>query len=180
MADLGLNQVGDEQLLELLNECVVELLSRDPIMHRVAYAGVLSVQKKRDMFMTEVQMAMKQLESDYIRQLRDIVRGEISQAVIDGEITVSGIAPPDIEAKIVVDETLDAIYILKRQLEGSPTDPVTFKIDFTTKGLKYSYVTKDGRAWDGNRTNVRWDFAMDVRNAIMKLAGVPMPDDTPF
>ncbi len=180
MADLSLDKVGDEQLLELLNECVVEVLSRDPLMHRVAHAGMLSVQKKRDMFMTEVQMAMRQLESDYVRQLRDIVRAEISQAVIDGEITVSGIAPPDTEAKIVVDETLNAIEILKRDLEGSPGDPVTFKLDFTTKGLKYSYVTKDGRAWDGNRANVPFDFAMRVRNAIMHLTGMKVYDDPPF
>lgn len=171
MADLGLNQVGDEQLLELLNECVVEIVSRDPVMARVAYDGVLSVQKKREMFMAEVKMAMRQLESDYLRQLRDLVRVEISQAVIDGEISIPGIVTSDTEAKIVVDETLNAIDKLKRELEKSPEDPATFKIDFTAKGLKYSYVTKEGTAWDGNRTNVPWEFAMLVRNEIMKLAG---------
>lgn len=56
MPDLGLDKVGDDQILELLNEVVVEILSRDPVVRRVAQGAVMSINQKRAAYMDAVKV----------------------------------------------------------------------------------------------------------------------------
>ncbi len=174
MPDLGLSALGDDQLVDLLNEAVGEILSRDPVVRKVAQSGVLSAAQKRDAFLDALKVEIASAKSLYEESVRQDVRAEVARAIHSGEMNVGQLVGSTAEAQIVADCTKEQIEKLKEDLARSPTTAsFAVQYDGKSKTLKCSYHSA-GQNWDANR-NISGDvrLAEKVRMAVLGAFGIP-------
>lgn len=173
MPDLGLNLTTDDQILELLNEVMVEILSRDPFVRRVAQGAVMSINKKCAGYTEAVKAEISRLQDDYLKWVRSQVREDIFAEVKSGELNIPGMLPPGTEAATIAEEHQRVLAEIKAQMEKMPDDASGFSVRYDGNSLTYSYTTRDGRVWDGKRGSVPGNFAARVRTAVITAAGLP-------
>ena len=171
MADLGLSSLEDEQLISLLNEAVVELLSRDPCAQKVAQQGILGIAEKRAAFMKVVQEAVRESERAYMDAIRQDVRADIAQAIQAGEIKLGSV---DLETKIIVDVTKEQIAAIKADMNRG-LEESSFRVEYngTTRELKATYHSA-GQNWDAKRNlTASPTLVASVRKAVLGAFGIP-------
>lgn len=175
MPDLGLNQLDDDQLLNLLNEAVGEILSRDPIVHRIAQKGILSLADKQEIFMDALRSEVLMAKAEYMQHVMMEVRAEICKAVSSGEFDVAKAVGIEAETKVIVDVTKDEIGRIKRDMQQDP-QKVSFEVRYNgrTQELVCSYHAA-GNPWDAKRNlSGRPDLGASVRKAVLGAFGIPM------
>lgn len=102
MKDLGLSQLTDEQIIELLMELCAELTERDPFIRKAAQ-GVINDEAIRLKAKREaVKVVLKKARSIYIRQLKKDVLESIDLDFIAGTFPLF---TADQEAKIIYEIT---------------------------------------------------------------------------
>lgn len=172
--DLGLSSLGDEQLVDLLNEAVMELLSRDACVQQVAQSGLLDLKKKQEAFIRLLQEEVGQAELHYIEALRQDVRAEIARAVQSGELNLGTFIGSAREAKIVVEVTREQIAAIKADLQRAP-EQASFSVryDGRKRELTCSYHSA-GQNWDAKR-NLTADPGIreKIRTAVLGAFGIP-------
>lgn len=175
MPDLGLNQLDDDQLLNLLSEAVGEILSRDPIVHRIAQKGILSLADKQDAFMTALRSEMDSARLKYLQMVSMEVRAEICKAVSAGEFDVAKAVGIEAETKVIVEVTKEEVERIKRDMQQDP-QKVSFEVRYNgrTQELVCSYHAA-GNPWDAKRNlSGRPDLGASVRKAVLGAFGIPM------
>lgn len=174
MPDLGLSALGDEQLVNLLEEAVMELITRDPVVQKVAQSGVLALAKKRELFHQVLQQELAACETNYLESIRLSVRGDVVQAIESGEINIGQMVGSTKEAQFIVEVTQKQIAEIKQSLIRSP-EKSSFSIRFNgnTKVLDVSYHA-DGQNWDAKRNmELSPTIAESIRKAILGAFGIP-------
>lgn len=173
MPDLGLKTLTDDQLIALLGEAATEVVTRDPVVHRLAQKTVLSVAEKQQAFIALVKQEIENAAETYIEEIRYDVRRDIEFAVGRGEIQVLS---PAREAE-VIDETVRAARErLQKELRTSP-EKASFSVHYANGTLSTKY-TSGGRPWETQR-KVPVDIAtgVKVRTAVLGAFGLPTSVD---
>ena len=174
MADLGLSQLGDDQLINLLNEAVMEILSRDPVVQKVAQSGVLAIADKRTAFMEVVQAEVASAKTQYIESIKMDVRKDVAKAIQSGELNIGGMVGSATEAKIVVECTKEQIKLMEIDLKRAPEkSSFVVRYDGNTSRLVCSYHSA-GQNFDANRDlTVNPGLRESVRKAVLGAFGIP-------
>ena len=154
--NLGLSELTDDQLVELLQEVLQECSSRDPIIRKVSQAKINDeadlLKKKRKL----AQKAWNRVKQDYIESLRREFKEAVEQKVKAGEILVVSAAE---EARVIGAATHDAIQFAKtKKLEEIRA---TTMADLQAKVLSgdidlYSNAEKEKMIADATETAVEW------------------------
>lgn len=174
MPDLGLSTLADEQLLNLANEVVMEILSRDPVLQRAAHQGVLSLADKREAFMSVIKSEVGAAKAQYLDNLRRDVRAEVVQAVQAGELNVPGMVGAAGEAKVIVEVTKEEIKRIQDDLRRAP-EQSSFSVRYHggSKELECSYHAA-GQNWDARRKlTVGPSLQTSIRKAVLSAFGIP-------
>jgi hypothetical protein len=172
--DLGLSQLSDDQLVNLLDEAVVELLSRDNTVQKVAQQGILGIAEKQKAFMELARNAVADAERIYIESIRQDVRAEVMKAVASGEINIGKNVGSDTEARVIVEVTKEQIAAIKADLARDP-DKSSFQITYNgrTRELVANYHSA-GQNWDAKRNLTMAPNLMEsVRRAVLGAFGIP-------
>ncbi len=173
MPDLGLAALSDDQLIALLGEAATEVVTRDPVVQRLAQKTVLSVAEKQQAFMALVKREIESAASNYAEEIRLDVRRDIALAINRGEIKVLS---PAAEAEII-DTTVRAERDrLQKELRTSP-EKASFSVHYANGTLSTQY-TSGGRPWQTQR-KIPVDIAtgIKVRTAVLGAFGLPTSVD---
>ncbi len=174
MSDLGLDSLGDDQLISLLAEAVQELVCRDPAVQRVAQGTVQTIAEKRTQFLDIVRSEVASAQASYLENLRQHVRSDIAAAVASGEINIPGMLKPGEEASVIVEVTQQQIKMIKDDLKRAPErSSFSVSYDGRSKRLRCSYHSA-GQNWDANRDlSGNGAVTEQVRKAVMGAFGIP-------
>lgn len=173
--DLGLSELGDEQLLELVNAAVMEVVSRDPIVQRVAQDGIASIAIKHEEFMGLVKLEIAYLQKSYDEELRKSVRQQIHDEVVAGTLNIPGMmGGAKEEAKIIAEVSKEEIdKILKDMKKDPEKNSFTVHYDGRTKSLTASYHSAD-RNFDVRRQlHITTTMQEGLRKAVLGVFGIP-------
>jgi hypothetical protein len=103
--DLGLKELDDDQLLELLGQCCGELVERDPVVRNVAQATIVDESEKLRLMKESAEEAVQACRADYIAALKTEVLAHVREAVKSGELRL---VPAAEEAREVAIADLEA------------------------------------------------------------------------
>lgn len=174
MADLGLSQLDDDQLVDLLNQAVGEILSRDPVVHRIAQKGIIAAADKQKLFVDALQKEVADARNQYLKHVEQDVRSEIVRAVQAGELDLGKVVGIQAETKVIVDVTKEQIAKMKADLSADPSK-ASFEVryDGRIQELRCSYHSA-GQNWDAKR-NVSGNphIGKSVRTAVLAAFGIP-------
>lgn len=185
MADLGLSQLADEQLINLLEQGVIEVLSRDPILQRFAHEAVKKIAERREdlyawlaspvTFMEIVTVEIEALKRQYGDHIRTSVRADIAEALRSGDIDLARMVGSAAESNIVVEVTKEQVERLKAEMKRSP-EKSSFSITYRggqANELVCSYHSQ-GENWDAKR-NLSPTPALreSIRRAVFSAFGIP-------
>jgi hypothetical protein len=84
--DLGLKELDDEQLLELLGQCCAELVARDPVIRNVGQATIFDEAEKLRIMKEQAKAAVLEARGQYIQALKGDVEQELRRALAAGEV----------------------------------------------------------------------------------------------
>lgn len=131
MTDLGLSQLTDDQLVELLSEICAEAAQRDPYVRKAAQNAInekaaeakmlrdaarsttRSYEKKMEDLEMCIRWAIDAATNQYWKQLRDDVYAAIQEEVNTGQIRL---VTPEQEAQHILDATHWANEALRNQV----------------------------------------------------------------
>lgn len=117
MADLGLHELSDDQLLDLLEESCAELAQRDGYVKRLAQRRIASQAEQLKVLRDVVERWADQAKADYLRKLKETCEKELRAGIDSGEIRLNlkeeteAIVRASLDAKapIVQQEFLDLL-----------------------------------------------------------------------
>lgn len=102
--DLGLSELTDDQLLELLQEACGELAQRDPFVRDLAQKDVFDQAEKLRLAKEAALEAIQQVQREYIAGLKTEMAEKIRAGVKDGTVRL---VPPEVEEKEAQEATLE-------------------------------------------------------------------------
>ncbi len=103
--DLGLGQLTDDQLLELVHEVCRELALRDPYVRAMAQHTITTESDRLVLRRAMLKEAVTAVAGSYVEQIRGESFREVQEGVRTGRIRL---LTPAQEARILVDSTLEA------------------------------------------------------------------------
>ena len=103
--DLGLGELTDDQLLELLQEACRELGRRDPYLRGLAQHTITTEAERTALERGMAQEAVKALAGSYVEQIRQETFHEVKKGVRNGTI---GLLTPAQEARVAVESSMEA------------------------------------------------------------------------
>ena len=178
MPDLGLSQLQDDQLVNLLNEAVTELLARDPFVQRAASNARQQIAEKYKITAQEFHaIAKSEVASagqSYLAAVRQDVKAEVARAIGSGELNIGQAVGRDAETKVIVECTKEQIAAIKADLKREPENS-SFTVSYNgrDKSLKCSYHSA-GQNWDANRNlTLNAGLREQVRKAVLGAFGLP-------
>lgn len=123
--DLGLHDLTDDQLLELVQETCIELGRRDPYIRNMAQGTITTEAEKLAIRRAAIKEAVAEAMGQYIDAIRRETALQVSKEVSNGTIRL---LTPDQEGKVVADATLEAkiklINEVIAKIEGAAPDEV--------------------------------------------------------
>ena len=102
--DLGLGELTDDQLLDLLEQACNELATRDGYVRKFAQQTIVSGAEKAKIARDALVGAAERVKADYIRQIRSEVEQDVRAAVASGEIRLDAIE----EQRAIVEASLES------------------------------------------------------------------------
>lgn len=174
MSDLGLKNLGDDQLINLLSEAAMEVLSRDPVVQRIAQSGVLALAEKRDAFMELIKTEIEGAKRQYVEAIRMDVRKDVAKAIQTGELNIGGMIGSAAEAKIIVECTKEQIKLIEADMKRAPEkSSFIVRYDGNTSRLVCSYHSA-GQNFDAARDiSLNPQLRESVRKAVLGAFGIP-------
>lgn len=103
--DLGLGQLTDDQLLELIQEACREVAARDPYLRGMAQHTITTAADRVTLQRAMLKEAVTAVAGAYVEQIRTETFEEVREGVRNG--TVRLITPAQ-EARVLVESTLEA------------------------------------------------------------------------
>lgn len=144
MADLGLNTLNDDQLLDLLTEACAELGQRDPVVRNLAQKQIYAEAERVKAYKDAVGDAVKKARADYEASIRKESRDWVDNLVKTGKWK-----PVDNceELAMVLEEDKrrreEIIANSRRSLESK--DQVNLWLHIQTGCVKASYFSQGGQ-----------------------------------
>lgn len=117
--DLGLKELSDDQLLELLQEACGELGTRDGYVRELAQSTILSEAEKMQHARTALESAARTMKALYIEGLQADIEREVREAVNAGEVRLS----VEEETALVLKANADAKARIVAELEAAYSNP---------------------------------------------------------
>ncbi len=105
MGNLGLDQLTDDQLLELVVETCQELVERDPCVRNLAQATITTEAEQLAVKRAAVKKAVAAVTGEYMKQIQEETLAEVREGVRKGTIRLLTSAQ---EARVAVDATYEA------------------------------------------------------------------------
>lgn len=115
--DLGLHQLTDDQLMNLLQEVCGELATRDPMVRNAAQQTIFDEGEKLDATKRALREAVEAAKAEYRKQIKQEALDAVRAAVASGEIVLlssaeegKAVAEATLEAKLaLIDEAMEAV-----------------------------------------------------------------------
>jgi hypothetical protein len=137
--DLGLGELTDDQLLELVNQACAELVVRDPFIRQMAQSTITTWSEQLILKRAMIKEAVTALAGAYIEQIRKETFAEVKAAVSAGE---ARLLSPTQEARVVVESTIEAKIQMIDEL-----------VALTEKGKRPPVPATDTEDWLTARAN---------------------------
>lgn len=153
MSNLGLDQLTDDQLLDLLTEACAELGQRDPLIRNLAQKAIYAEAERVKVFKTSIEAAVAAAKADYEKAVRKEARKLVDDSVKRGKWSPMGANEEVCLAVAAEVERRKELISEAEKALGSTEQKLWLSISATSINASYMYQGLTRRTTNSNRLN---------------------------